>query len=112
MQEHWGLRISYTKIICFLVKFQGISYPYIQFYLCILLKFILPYPLCRYRSKFGFPFVICARKNKKDAILEGLRTRLNNSHEVELQKGLTEVKKICYLRLLDLVQHEGIESRL
>ncbi|KAK3858199.1 hypothetical protein Pcinc_034855 [Petrolisthes cinctipes] len=65
-----------------------------------------------YRSKFGFPFVICARKNKKDAILEGLRTRLNNSQEAELQKGLTEVKKICYLRLLDLVEHDGIESRL
>lgn len=65
-----------------------------------------------YREKFGFPFVICARRNKKEAILEGIRTRLNNSVEAEVEKGITEVKKICYLRLLDLVEHEGVESRL
>ncbi|KAK8746908.1 hypothetical protein OTU49_016891 [Cherax quadricarinatus] len=65
-----------------------------------------------YREKFGFPFVICARRNKKEAILEGLRTRLNNSLEAEVEKGIMEVKNICYLRLLDLVDHEGVESRL
>jgi 2-oxo-4-hydroxy-4-carboxy-5-ureidoimidazoline decarboxylase len=33
----------------------------------------------RYREKFGFPFVICARLNKKDAILEAFPRRLQNS---------------------------------
>src|SRR5262249_51284539 len=36
-----------------------------------------------YQQKFGFPFVICARLNKKEAILEGFRKRLPNSHETE-----------------------------
>ncbi|XP_069983863.1 2-oxo-4-hydroxy-4-carboxy-5-ureidoimidazoline decarboxylase-like [Penaeus vannamei] len=65
----------------------------------------------RYRGKFGFPFVVCARQNKKNSIFEGLRTRLNNSAEEEVAKGVQEVKKICYLRLLDLVMHEGIDSK-
>ncbi|XP_064110185.1 2-oxo-4-hydroxy-4-carboxy-5-ureidoimidazoline decarboxylase-like [Macrobrachium nipponense] len=66
----------------------------------------------QYREQFGFPFVICARENKKEAILQGLATRLKNSPQAELAKGIIEVKKICYLRLLDLVEHEGVESRL
>ena len=58
---------------------------------------------CRYRDRFGFPFVICARENKKEAILEGLKARLENSRELEIETGLKEVSKICRLRLLDLV---------
>src|SRR2546423_5963389 len=29
-----------------------------------------------YREKFGFPFVICARENKKESILAGFQARL------------------------------------
>ena len=57
----------------------------------------------KYKSKFGFPFVICARQNKKDAILQGLERRLNNCPEEEAVAGSNEVKKICELRLRDLV---------
>ncbi|XP_049791906.1 2-oxo-4-hydroxy-4-carboxy-5-ureidoimidazoline decarboxylase-like isoform X2 [Schistocerca nitens] len=57
-----------------------------------------------YKSKFGFPFVICARENKPDTILEGLRRRLQNSKEDELETGISEVKKICNLRIKDLVE--------
>lgn len=56
-----------------------------------------------YRLKFGFPFVICARMNKKDAILKGLEARLHNSAEAELLTGIAEVKKIALLRLKNLV---------
>ncbi|HEY2951000.1 MAG TPA: 2-oxo-4-hydroxy-4-carboxy-5-ureidoimidazoline decarboxylase, partial [Verrucomicrobiae bacterium] len=42
----------------------------------------------QYRNKFGFPFVICARLNKKDAILTGFRSRLNNSREQEIGTAL------------------------
>ena len=57
----------------------------------------------RYKDKFGFPFVICARENKKDAILRGLQERLENSAQTEAVTGANEVKKICRLRILDIV---------
>jgi 2-oxo-4-hydroxy-4-carboxy-5-ureidoimidazoline decarboxylase len=60
--------------------------------------------MCRYRDKFGFPFVICARENKKEAILAGLETRIENSSQVEIETGLKEVAKICRLRLADIVK--------
>jgi OHCU decarboxylase len=56
-----------------------------------------------YREKFGFPFVICARLNKKEAILSGFRVRLENSRETEIQVALAEIFKIAELRLRDLI---------
>ena len=55
-----------------------------------------------YREKFGFPFVICARLNKKEAILDGFRLRLNHSREQEIKTALEEIFKIAQLRLRDL----------
>lgn len=57
-----------------------------------------------YKTKFGFPFIICARLNKKDAILAGFKTRLHNSREQEIQTALTEIFKIAELRLRDLIR--------
>ena len=56
-----------------------------------------------YRAKFGFPFVICARLNRKDAILNGFRARLPNSREQEIQTALQEIFKIAELRVNDLI---------
>jgi 2-oxo-4-hydroxy-4-carboxy-5-ureidoimidazoline decarboxylase len=56
-----------------------------------------------YKNKFGFPFVICARLNKKDAILKGFEARLINSREQEIQTALAEIFKIAELRLRDLI---------
>lgn len=56
-----------------------------------------------YRDKFGFPFVICARENKKASILAGMEARLPNSREEEVATALNEIDKIAWLRLLDLV---------
>lgn len=61
----------------------------------------------RYKQKFGFPFVICARENKKDAILRGLEERLENAPQTEAITGANEVKKISRLRLLDLVRPDS-----
>lgn len=61
----------------------------------------------KYKHKFGFPFVICARENKKDAILRGLEERLENAPQTEAITGANEVKKICRLRLLDLVRPDS-----
>ena len=55
-----------------------------------------------YKAKFGFPFVICARLNKKEAILNGFKVRLQNSREQEVQAALGEIFKIAELRLRDL----------
>lgn len=57
-----------------------------------------------YKDKFGFPFVICARLNKKEAILNGFKVRLQNSREQEIQAALAEIFKIAELRLRDLTQ--------
>ena len=56
-----------------------------------------------YRSRFGFPFVICARENKKDAILAAFPVRLQNDRHQEIQTALAEIAKIARLRLLDAV---------
>jgi OHCU decarboxylase len=57
-----------------------------------------------YQARYGFPFVICARTNKKDAILNGFRIRLHHTREVEIRIGLEEIKKIAWFRLLDLME--------
>jgi len=57
----------------------------------------------QYREKFGFPFVICARQNRKEAILAAFPKRLDNSRETELATALGEVFKIAQLRLADAV---------
>ena len=57
-----------------------------------------------YKERFGFPFVICARLNKKEAILNGFKVRLQNSREREIQAALAEIFKIAELRLRDLTQ--------
>jgi 2-oxo-4-hydroxy-4-carboxy-5-ureidoimidazoline decarboxylase len=58
-----------------------------------------------YRDKFGFPFVICARLNKKEAILAGFEQRLKNSPQQEIKTALEEISKIAELRLRDLVSN-------
>jgi 2-oxo-4-hydroxy-4-carboxy-5-ureidoimidazoline decarboxylase len=56
-----------------------------------------------YKNKFGFPFVICARLNRREAILAGFERRLENSREQEIKTALEEIFKIAELRLRDLI---------
>ena len=56
-----------------------------------------------YKEKFGFPFVICARLNKKEAVLKGFERRMKNSKEQEVKSALGEIFKIAELRLGDLI---------
>jgi 2-oxo-4-hydroxy-4-carboxy-5-ureidoimidazoline decarboxylase len=56
-----------------------------------------------YKARFGFPFVVCARENKRDAILAAFPLRLANSREDEIRTALAEIEKIAWLRLGDLV---------
>ncbi|HLZ56217.1 MAG TPA: 2-oxo-4-hydroxy-4-carboxy-5-ureidoimidazoline decarboxylase [Ktedonosporobacter sp.] len=57
-----------------------------------------------YRERFGFPFVICARANKKESILAGFAARQHNSRLQEIATALGEVAKICSFRLQDLIE--------
>ena len=58
----------------------------------------------QYRAKFGFPFVICARLNKKETILAAFPVRLQNSVEQEKKTALNEIFKIAELRLREIVE--------
>ena len=58
-----------------------------------------------YQNKFTFPFVICARLNKKEAIRAGFEKRLQNTQEQEVQIALEEIFKIADFRLRDLVSN-------
>lgn len=56
-----------------------------------------------YRARFGFPFIICARLNAKEAILAAMRARLPNSPAAEHAAALAEIEKIAWLRLQDIL---------
>jgi 2-oxo-4-hydroxy-4-carboxy-5-ureidoimidazoline decarboxylase len=56
-----------------------------------------------YTTRFGFPFVICARENTKATILAGFAARLGNNRETEIATALAEIAKICWYRLADVV---------
>jgi OHCU decarboxylase len=56
-----------------------------------------------YTQRFGFPFIVCVRENKKDAIIAGLRARVGNDRATEIATALGEIAKIARLRLLDAV---------
>jgi 2-oxo-4-hydroxy-4-carboxy-5-ureidoimidazoline decarboxylase len=60
----------------------------------------------QYRERYDFPFVICARENKKESILAGFEARLQHTREEEIEVALAEIAKICALRLRDLVRPE------
>jgi urate oxidase/2-oxo-4-hydroxy-4-carboxy-5-ureidoimidazoline decarboxylase len=57
----------------------------------------------KYQARFGFPFVICARENQKDAIAAGLAERLNNDRRTEIETALREIGRIAWHRLDDVV---------
>jgi 2-oxo-4-hydroxy-4-carboxy-5-ureidoimidazoline decarboxylase len=56
-----------------------------------------------YREKFGIPFIICARENRKEAILAAFPARLAHTREQEIAAALAEIGKIARFRLLDAV---------
>lgn len=57
-----------------------------------------------YQERFGFPFIICVRANRKQAIRDGFTSRIKNSAEVEILAALAEIDKIAAFRLGDLVE--------
>jgi 2-oxo-4-hydroxy-4-carboxy-5-ureidoimidazoline decarboxylase len=56
-----------------------------------------------YRSKFGFPYVVCVRRHTKDSILRDFERRLPNDAGTEMQTSIGEICRIAALRLDHLV---------
>jgi 2-oxo-4-hydroxy-4-carboxy-5-ureidoimidazoline decarboxylase len=59
-----------------------------------------------YKAKFGFPFVICARENKKESMLAGFEARLTNDRDAEIATALREIGRIAHYRLADVVAED------
>jgi urate oxidase / 2-oxo-4-hydroxy-4-carboxy-5-ureidoimidazoline decarboxylase len=64
----------------------------------------------KYQARFDFPFVICARENKKDAIATGLAERLGNDRRTEIESALREIGRIAWHRLSDVVEDDLMDS--
>jgi 2-oxo-4-hydroxy-4-carboxy-5-ureidoimidazoline decarboxylase len=56
-----------------------------------------------YRSKFGFPYIVCVRRHTKDSILRDFERRLPNDVAAETQRSIEEICRIAALRLDQLV---------
>jgi 2-oxo-4-hydroxy-4-carboxy-5-ureidoimidazoline decarboxylase len=52
-----------------------------------------------YRSRFGFPFIICVRRHSKDSILQQFAKRLQHGRDAEIMAALSEIFRIAALRL-------------
>jgi 2-oxo-4-hydroxy-4-carboxy-5-ureidoimidazoline decarboxylase len=61
----------------------------------------------RYVARFGFPFIICVRRQTRDAILAQFARRTELSFEAELATALQEIGYITRLRLVAKVEGPG-----
>jgi 2-oxo-4-hydroxy-4-carboxy-5-ureidoimidazoline decarboxylase len=59
-----------------------------------------------YRSKFGFPYIVCVRRQTKDSILRDFERRLPNDTATEIKTSIAEIGRIAALRLDQLVVAE------
>jgi 2-oxo-4-hydroxy-4-carboxy-5-ureidoimidazoline decarboxylase len=57
-----------------------------------------------YRSKFGFPYVVCVRRHTKDSILRDFERRLSNDAKTEMVTSIEEICRIAALRIDQLVR--------
>jgi 2-oxo-4-hydroxy-4-carboxy-5-ureidoimidazoline decarboxylase len=59
-----------------------------------------------YRAKFGFPYIVCVRRQSRDSILRDFERRLPNDVAAEMQLSIAEIFRIAALRLDQLVVAE------
>jgi 2-oxo-4-hydroxy-4-carboxy-5-ureidoimidazoline decarboxylase len=56
-----------------------------------------------YRSKFGFPYIVCVRRHTKDSVLRDFERRLPNDAATEMKVSISEICRIAALRLDQLI---------
>src|SRR6516162_9563093 len=56
-----------------------------------------------YRAKFGFPYIVCVRRQTRDSILRDFERRLPNDANTETLVSIAEIARIAALRLDQLV---------
>lgn len=57
----------------------------------------------KYIKKFGFPFISFGKENFFDVFTD-IEKRIDNNKEEEILTAIKEIKKICRLRVLEIVQ--------
>ena len=62
----------------------------------------------RYRETHGIPFIICVRRQTRDAILAALQRRMASPRDAELATALEEIGYITRLRLVAKVDGPGM----
>ena len=62
-----------------------------------------------YRTKFGFPYIVCVRRHTRDSILRDFERRLPNDMTAEVR---TSIAEICRIAALRLDQSVACEDRL
>lgn len=61
-----------------------------------------------YEARFGFPFIVCVRRQTPAFVLRGLERRLAHAPEQERAAALAEIGHITRLRLVDRVSGPGM----
>jgi len=56
-----------------------------------------------YKAKFGFPYIVCARRQTRDSILRDFERRLPNDADAEMKISIGEIFRIAALRVDQLV---------
>lgn len=51
-----------------------------------------------YREKFGFPYIVCARRQTRDSVLRDFERRLPNDASTEVAASIAEIFRIAALR--------------
>ena len=59
-----------------------------------------------YRARFGFPYIVCVRRQTKDSVLRDFERRLPNDITTETQRSIEEICRIAALRLDLLVKSD------
>ena len=57
----------------------------------------------RYKSRFGFPYILAVRGRQRREILKNFRARVENPPKVEFREALDQVHQIANLRLKALL---------
>jgi 2-oxo-4-hydroxy-4-carboxy-5-ureidoimidazoline decarboxylase len=52
-----------------------------------------------YRTRFGFPFILCIRRHTRESALQAFAQRLQHDRATELAAALDEISAITHLRL-------------